>query len=84
MCRSVPYLSLNDLLHPPQDHRCVSSLKRGCACRQTSVLTPLAEELGEGAGSEPANGQYESGVELRNVNQWVSHSGKGDSGHPHR
>lgn len=44
MCRSVPYLSLKVLLHPPHAHCCVCSLKYGCDLRQRSGLAIPAEE----------------------------------------
>jgi hypothetical protein len=60
MCRPVPYLSVKVFIHPPQDHLCVSWLKRGCDFRQTSGPATLAEAdvdgdmPREGKGDNPA------------------------------
>lgn len=75
MCRSAPYLSLNALLHPPQDHCFVSSSSYGSAWRQMSGFTfPTDEELETEAldgevGSNSADESYEFRVWLGNVNR---------------
>ena len=81
MWRSVPYLSLNFLLHPLQDHRRVCSSKRGWDWRQTSgfvVTLPKdeadadvlgdAEETGDGSVVTVLMPWEEVGIGLRNAN----------------
>lgn len=42
-----------------------------------------AEVLNEEGGDGLVVGPWESGIGLRNLNQWAPQYGKGGSGHPH-